>query len=99
MANQIKPTYELTADDLGEVETTESRIQRAAAHISAVDTGGDEWAHYAAETGRWYLVSGDELESLCDYLDDPDPRVSRDAYSHWCAGTGAGAEMPKEWSP
>lgn len=76
----------------------QTRLQRAAAHIGAVRVGPGRWAHYADETSRWYQVTSDELRELCDYLDDPDPRVSGDAYSHWCAGTIA-TEMPEGWEP
>lgn len=75
-----------------------SRLERAAAHVSAAQIDEDTWAHYADETGRWYSVSADELAELSAYLDDPDPQVSRDAYSHWCAGTAA-VEMPAGWHP
>lgn len=74
------------------------RLARAAKHIDATDLGADRWAHYADETSRWYVVTADELEELCDYLDDEDPQVSGDAYSHWCAGT-SGEEMPEGWEP
>jgi hypothetical protein len=73
------------------------RLQRAARHIDATDLGG-EWAYYADETGRYYLIDEDDLVSLCDYLDDEDPQVSGDAYSHWCAGTHS-REMPAGWVP
>lgn len=94
------PTYELTHDDLGTepAESTEARLARAANHISAVKIDADTWAHYADETSLWYCVSSDDLESLCDYLDDPDTRISSDAYSHWCAGANA-EEMPEGWEP
>lgn len=92
-----RPTYELTHDDLG-TEPPSSRLARAAKHVAAVELENGTWAHYADETSRWHCVSIDDLESLCDYLDDPDPSISRDAYSHWCAGTQA-EEMPKGWEP
>ena len=75
-----------------------TRLQRAAAHLSAVRTGRTTWAHYDDAMGLWYQISSDELRELCDYLDDPDPQISRDAYSHWCAGTSA-KETPKGWTP
>ena len=75
-----------------------SKLQRAAAHVGAVSIGRGRWAHYADETSRWYVVSSGELRELCDYLDDPDDTIARDAYSHWCAGTSA-TEMPEGWEP
>lgn len=76
----------------------EDRLARAAAHIEAVELADGTWAHYADETSTWYVVDADDLESLCDYLDDEDPSISRDAYSHWCAGTTS-EEMPEGWEP
>lgn len=75
-----------------------TRLDRAAAHVEAVELGDGQWAHYATETSSWWVVDAAELEELCDYLDDDDERISRDAYSHWCAGTSA-REMPRDWSP
>jgi len=92
-----EPTYEVTAEDLG-LETKAERLARAAKHIDATDLGDGRWAHYATETGRYYVVSADELAELCDYLDDEDEQISRDAYSHWCAGTSS-EEMPEGWEP
>jgi len=37
-------------------------IQRAAEHIDATKLTDGNWAHYASETSRWYVVSADELE-------------------------------------
>jgi hypothetical protein len=77
---------------------TNSRLQRAASHIDATELASGKWAHYADETSSWHVVTGEELEELCDYLDDEDEQIRGDAYSHWCAGTGA-TEMPRWWSP
>lgn len=95
-----KPTYEITAEDLGVEEPVDhaARLARAAKHIDATDLGNEIWAHYADETGRWYVVTADELEDLCDYLDHDDEQISGDAYSHWCADTEA-KEMPAGWEP
>lgn len=81
-----------------EPESAEDRLRRAAEHIDATELHDGQWAHYADETGRWYVVTDDELASLCDYLDDEYEQVSRDAYSYWCAGTMA-EEMPADWAP
>ena len=75
-----------------------ARVARAASRIDATELADGRWAHYADETSRWYVVTADELEELCDYLDSDDEQVSGDAYSHWCAGTSA-QEMPKGWTP
>jgi len=57
-----------------------------------------EWAHYADETSRWYVVTAYDLLELCNYLDDDDEQVSGDAYSHWCAAKDP-EEMPLGWMP
>ena len=99
--------HQITAEDLGEDDAEddaedepdhEARLERAAAHVGATDIGDDQWAYYADETSCYYVVSASDLEDLCDYLDDADPSISRDAYSHWCAGTTA-AEQPEGWEP
>lgn len=77
---------------------TNTNLSRAAEHVGAVDLGGGRWAHYADETGRWYVVAADDLAELCVYLDDPDAIIARDAYSHWCAGSTS-EEMPQGWTP
>ena len=73
-----------------------ARIARAAKHTDAVQVSPRRYAHYADETGTWWVVSAAELAELCDYLDDPD--TASDAYSHWCAGTSS-REMPRGWTP
>jgi hypothetical protein len=78
--------------------TTARRLRRAASHINAIELHDGCWAHYAEETGHWYIITAHELEELCDYLDDSDPEISSNAYSHWCAGTNA-EEQPKGWEP
>lgn len=96
-----QPTYELTHEDLGvptDEERAAERLARAAKHVDAVDLGDGKWSHKDDSTSRWYVVTGEELAELCDYLDDEDEQVSRDAYSHWCAGT-SGEEMPAGWDP
>ena len=78
-------------------EVPETRA-RAAAHISASLLAGGTYAHFDDAMSRYYVVTADELDELCDYLDDADPAISGDAYSHWCAGTAA-KEMPVGWAP
>lgn len=78
--------------------TNVSRLARAADHIDAVELSDGRWAHYAAETSAWYVVSSEELAELCDYLDHDDEQIRGSAYSHWCAGTSA-EEMPEGWTP
>lgn len=75
-----------------------TNLERAAEYVSATQLEDGNWAYFADETSSWWAVSSEELEDLCDYLDDEDPEVSRDAYSHWCSG-GPGKEMPEEWQP
>ena len=75
-----------------------ARLARAAARIDAVELGDGDWAHHADETSSWWVVTADELEELCDYLDSDEPMIAEDAYSHWCAGCG-GEEQPSWWTP
>ena len=77
---------------------TKNNIERAAKHLNATQISPLRWAHYDDSTGRYYVVSSKTLAELCEYLDDTDSDVSRDAYSHWCAGTRA-KEMPQGWEP
>src|SRR5690606_26432910 len=76
----------------------QDRITRAAQHINAVDLGDGDFAYYADETSSYWVVDEDDLADLCDYLDDADEDIRRDAYSHWCAGT-VSREMPQGWKP
>lgn len=92
------PAPETLDEDEDDGESRDERISRAVAALGATDLGDDRWAYYADETSSWWIVNGDDLESYCDYLDDPDPAISGDAYSHWCAGTNA-EEMPEGWEP
>ena len=78
--------------------TQNTDLQRAAAHIDATELSDGRYAHYAAETRRWYVLTEFELEDLVGYLDSDDPQVAGDAYSHWCAGVSA-VEMPADWTP
>lgn len=73
-------------------------VARAAAEISATEVAPGIWAHHDDATQLWYTVTSEELAQLVTYLDDTDPSISHDAYSHWCAGTTA-TEMPAGWSP
>jgi phage pi2 protein 07 len=74
------------------------RLTRAADHLGAVELDDGDYAYYADETGSYWVVDAYELADLCDYLDDEDPSIADDAYSHWCAGT-SGREMRKGWEP
>lgn len=71
-------------------------MRRAAEHIDADDMGDGRWMYYAHETTSYWVVDAEALETLCDYLDNEG--VSGDAYSRWCAQTGA-VEMPRGWTP
>lgn len=77
---------------------TRAHIERAAEYIDATELPEGDYAYYAAEVNRWYVVTADALGELCEYLDSSDEQVSRDAYSHWCAGTLA-CEMSDDWYP
>lgn len=65
------------------------KLARAIDHLNADELPGGDWAYYAPEAQRWYVVDRAGLEALHDYLED-DPR---DGYSLWCA-SGHGKEMP-----
>lgn len=100
---QVGDTLDVDADGCATVRREETApdaaaLKRAADHIDATELPDGRWAHYADETSRWYVVTADELAELAEYLDSDDEQVSRDAYSHWCAGT-SGKEMPRDWSP
>lgn len=75
-----------------------AKLARAADHISAVRMGDGRYAYYAEEISAYVVVTAEGLAELCDYLDDDDADIRRDAYSHWCAGT-PGEEMPSGWEP
>ena len=79
-------------------DTTADRLARAAARIHATDLGDGGWAYYAEETSSWWVVTAEELEELCDYLDSDEPLIAGDAYSHWCAACG-GEEQAAGWTP
>lgn len=89
---------EIEPEEEDETESEEERVKRAAAKLDATELADGRWAHRDDAMGRWYVVSASDLSELCDYLDDEDEQISRDAYSHWCAGTSA-QEMPKDWTP
>lgn len=78
--------------------TSQTPVQRAAEHIDAIQLADGTYAHLAAETSTYWVFTADQLAELCDYLDHDDADIRRDAYSHWCAGTG-GREMPRGWTP
>lgn len=80
------------------MSVTNASLDRAINHVSAVDIGSGEYAHYADETSTWWVVTATELCTLCDYLDHDDAEIRRDAYSRWCAAI-SGREMPSGWSP
>lgn len=43
--------------------------------------------YYDDNMQKFYLSPIEDLQDLQDLMDDDDEDVSRDAYSHWCAGT------------
>lgn len=76
----------------------QSNLDRAIGALNAIELASDNYAYYADETSTWWVVTPSELEEYCDYLDSDDEQVSRNAYSHWCAGTSA-REQPRGWTP
>ncbi len=48
----------------------------------------DGWVFYADEAKEWVAFSDADLDSLVRFMNDKDPQVSKDAYSHWCCGVG-----------
>ena len=61
-------------------------------HATQLDDG--QWAYFAEETQRYYLVRDDDMEDLDRRLAAGEP----DPYSRWCAETDA-REMPIGWVP
>jgi hypothetical protein len=43
--------------------------------------------YYDDSTRRYYVCAAADLEDLCELMASDDEDVSRDAYSHWCAGS------------
>ena len=70
-----------------------AKVKRASIILRAVPVGDDNWAHYAEETRRYYIMTEEELEKLCDYIDS-----GVDGYSRWCADY-PGEEQPQGWEP
>jgi hypothetical protein len=48
---------------------------------------GKNVVYYDDSTGCYYLAPFEDVEYLVELMNDDDEAVSRDAYSHWCAGT------------
>jgi len=70
------------------MKITESRIQDAIARIEGSLTDDKQSViYYDDNMSKYYLAPVEDLEDLADYMEDDDEAVSRDAYSHWCAGT------------
>jgi len=67
--------------------TKEDAINRLRAEMC-----GKKWRYYAEETATWYRFDVFALDALVDLMNDDDPSISRDAYSHWCA-SGYGEEL------
>lgn len=63
------------------------QIETAAASIGATPDGPGTWTYYAEETSEIWRVTDADLLDLAGLMSDPDPRIARDAYSHWCAGS------------
>lgn len=65
-------------------------VNRASAEVGAHEIpGGEKWIYCAAETGSWWVVTTQELETLCDFINDPDPEQRPAAYGRWCGNTSA----------
>ena len=66
--------------------TIPARIQAAIDMIDAVQVSPRRWEYAATETQETYRLTLSDLRALADLMEDDDPRVRYDAYSHWCAG-------------
>jgi hypothetical protein len=73
---------------------TENELQNAIDLLSAIALTDGEYAYFADETRRWYVVDSGEIADLSERLD----REEQDAYSRWCAATES-REMPEGWEP
>ncbi len=71
--------------------TTTRKLAEAVTALDATQISPLRYAHYANETGRWYVVSRAALLAWHDYPE-------QDRYSHWCAGETC-KEMPEGWTP
>lgn len=72
--------------------THHRRIEALASHASAalgidICVTGHRAHYWADETRAAYWLTRQDLEYASDVLANPD--TADDAYSHWCAGTGA----------
>lgn len=75
-------------------------LERAAAHVNAVQISPLRWAHRDDGTRTWWVVTSKQLrllgEMLRKHTDAECPEG--DVYSEWCSRTSA-KEMPRDWSP
>lgn len=75
-------------------------LDRAIKLLDAHRLPDGRYAYYADETGRYYVATAEQVEALCRYVAADESTAANDAYSHWCAGEGSGAEeMPRGWTP
>lgn len=69
--------------------TTTANLAALASDALGIDIGVTDTHrayHYADETGRAFWLTRNDLRYAIECAANPDTR--RDAYSHWCAGTG-----------
>jgi hypothetical protein len=69
-------------------------LQNAIDLLDATELPDGDYAYFAEETRRWYVVDSSDIADLSERLD----RGEQDVYSRWCADTES-REMLDGWSP
>jgi hypothetical protein len=67
--------------------TEKYTIENAIIEICGRLTEDKHVIYYDFGAGQHYLAPIEDLDYLVELMNDEDETVSRDAYSHWCAGT------------
>ena len=75
-----------SAGETGEMTTKITR-QDAIDFIDAYKRNGS-WMYFARETSETYRLSEDDIDYLVELMNHEDDDIRRDAYSHWCTGSG-----------
>jgi hypothetical protein len=64
--------------------TIEDALIEICGHITE---DGQSVIYYDFSECSYYVAPIEDLDYLVELMNDEDPDVSRDAYSHWCSGT------------